>query len=67
MNEERISKRAHALWEDAGKPEGAHQEHWEQACREIEAEDHQTMSDRTKVVATPESRDTLPELAAATT
>ena len=31
-----ISKRAYALWEEAGRPHGRDGEHWEQAVRERE-------------------------------
>ncbi|TGS16118.1 DUF2934 domain-containing protein [Mesorhizobium sp. M2E.F.Ca.ET.209.01.1.1] len=34
---ERIRQRAHEIWEQAGRPEGAHMEHWEQAAAEIDA------------------------------
>jgi hypothetical protein len=37
-DEDRIRQRAYELWEQEGKPEGREGEHWEQACREIEAE-----------------------------
>ena len=43
----RISERAHALWENAGKPDGAHEDHWQQACREIEGEGGKAMSGQT--------------------
>jgi hypothetical protein len=33
-NQDRISERAYELWEKAGRPEGAHEEHWEQASRD---------------------------------
>ena len=33
---ERIRQRAHAIWEKAGQPEGAHQQHWDQATAEID-------------------------------
>ena len=33
---ERIRQRAHAIWEKAGRPEGAHQQHWDQATAEID-------------------------------
>ena len=39
LDQDRVSERAHAIWESAGKPDGAHDEHWQQACREMEAED----------------------------
>ncbi|CDX56888.1 DUF2934 domain-containing protein [Mesorhizobium sp. M2C.T.Ca.TU.002.02.1.1] len=34
---ERIRQRAHEIWEQAGRPEGAHLEHWDQATAEIDA------------------------------
>lgn len=37
--EDRIRKRAHQIWEDAGRPEGMHEEHWSEAVAAIEAED----------------------------
>ncbi|TPN76749.1 DUF2934 domain-containing protein [Mesorhizobium sp. CU2] len=33
---ERIRQRAHEIWEQAGRPEGAHMEHWEQATAEVD-------------------------------
>ncbi|MER8408865.1 MULTISPECIES: DUF2934 domain-containing protein [unclassified Mesorhizobium] len=36
--QERIRQRAHAIWEQAGRPDGAHQQHWDQATAEIDAE-----------------------------
>ncbi|TPI36042.1 DUF2934 domain-containing protein [Mesorhizobium sp. B3-1-9] len=33
---ERIRQRAHEIWEQAGRPEGAHMEHWDQATAEID-------------------------------
>jgi hypothetical protein len=33
--ERRIRERAHALWEQAGRPRGRHDEHWRQASQEI--------------------------------
>ena len=38
-DEERIRRRAHAIWEREGRPEGRREEHWAQARREIEAEE----------------------------
>ncbi|MCX7305062.1 MAG: DUF2934 domain-containing protein [Hyphomicrobiales bacterium] len=38
--QDRIRKRAHAIWETSGRPEGSDREHWEQATRDIEAEDY---------------------------
>ena len=37
--QERIRKRAHAIWESHGRPDGSDREHWEQATREIDALD----------------------------
>ncbi|MBM3606110.1 MAG: DUF2934 domain-containing protein [Alphaproteobacteria bacterium] len=42
MDEKRTQKirdRAHAIWEEAGRPEGRDAEHWAQAEREIAAAD----------------------------
>jgi hypothetical protein len=36
--EERIRQRAHQLWEQAGRPEGFAEQHWEQALGQITAE-----------------------------
>ncbi|ESX61091.1 hypothetical protein X759_35440 [Mesorhizobium sp. LSHC420B00] len=36
--QERIRQRAHAIWEQAGRPDGSHQQHWDQATAEIDAE-----------------------------
>ena len=35
----RIRQRAHAIWERHGRPDGADRDHWDQATREIDAED----------------------------
>ena len=37
--EARIRERAHALWEEEGRPEGRAEEHWERARRLVEAEE----------------------------
>lgn len=34
--EERIRARAHAIWEEEGRPEGRAEEHWARATREVE-------------------------------
>ena len=39
LQTERIRQRAHALWEQEGRPEGRQDEHWERACREIQMEE----------------------------
>ena len=37
--EDRIRHRAYEIWERDGRPEGRGEDHWAQACAEIEAED----------------------------
>lgn len=37
----RIRQRAHAIWESQGRPHGHDRDHWDQATREIDAEDKQ--------------------------
>lgn len=37
--EARISQRAYALWENAGRPEGQHEAHWYEAAQQLAAED----------------------------
>jgi hypothetical protein len=36
---EQIAKRAYALWQAEGQPDGRHEEHWYCAAREIAAAD----------------------------
>jgi hypothetical protein len=36
---EQIAKRAYALWQAEGQPDGRHEEHWYRATREIAAAD----------------------------
>ena len=36
IDEDLIRQRAHEIWDKAGRPDGAHAEHWEQAKREIQ-------------------------------
>jgi hypothetical protein len=38
LDEERVYQRAYEIWEKPGSPEGRDKEHWEQARREVEAE-----------------------------
>ena len=38
-HEERIRQRAYRLWEEAGRPEGAAQDHWERAAQDLDRED----------------------------
>jgi hypothetical protein len=37
--ETRVRERAHRLWEQEGRPSGREVDHWDQASREIDAED----------------------------
>ncbi|HYE52103.1 MAG TPA: DUF2934 domain-containing protein [Azospirillaceae bacterium] len=36
--DEKIRQRAYEIWQREGCPEGRQEEHWQEACREIEAE-----------------------------
>lgn len=36
--EARIRERAHRRWEDEGRPEGRHEDHWHDAAREVDGE-----------------------------
>jgi hypothetical protein len=40
--EQRIRAKAHALWEEAGRPEGEADEHWLKAARLIDADQHKS-------------------------
>ena len=44
--EERIRAKAHALWEEAGRPEGRSDEHWMNAARLIDADQHKEKNDK---------------------
>lgn len=37
--QDRIRTRAHQLWEQSGKADGSHEDHWHQAERDIDEED----------------------------
>ena len=37
--EERIQQRAYRLWDEAGQPEGAPQDHWDRAAQDLDRED----------------------------
>jgi hypothetical protein len=45
--EERIRQRAHALWEQEGRPHGRDREHWERARYEVESATSATQSQST--------------------
>jgi hypothetical protein len=40
--EARIRTRAYQLWENDPSPDGSAEKHWEEACRQIEAEGNDT-------------------------
>ncbi len=40
-NWEKIRERAYALWEEQGRPQGRHEEHWAQATQELGEDDGQ--------------------------
>lgn len=42
--EERVRRRAHQLWEQAGRPEGQQEQHWQQAFQEISVEGEPNLS-----------------------
>ena len=55
--EQLIAARAYQLWEEEGRPHGAHQRHWEQATREIDAGEPKRPSVRSKTkTAKPETK-----------
>lgn len=66
--ETRIRERAHALWEQEGRPEGRHEEHWRRASREVGPEapaGQETPEDRTRSVTDSDEPvgDSLEEIA----
>ena len=69
-DEDRIRRRAQAIWEREGRPEGREQEHWAQARREIEAEEgasppRAAKPDDSPTPAAPDDGGTTPGEAAA--
>lgn len=60
--QDRIRKRAHAIWESEGRPDGAHERHWHQAATEVYAEKTKSVasskksSARAKAAAKPASK-----------
>ena len=38
IDEDAIHRRAYEIWDESGRPEGMHQQHWEQARKEIEGQ-----------------------------
>ncbi len=52
---DRIRVRAHAIWEAQGRPHGADRQHWDQATREIDAEDTASSGKPSRAKATPKT------------
>ena len=46
--QKRIERRAYAFWEAEGQPHGKHEEHWQLAAREIEAEESPSIAEKHK-------------------
>ncbi|MBV9374721.1 MAG: DUF2934 domain-containing protein [Alphaproteobacteria bacterium] len=46
--QKRIERRAYAVWEAEGHPHGRHDEHWQLATGQIEAEEHAQATDKPK-------------------
>jgi hypothetical protein len=61
--QDRIRQRAHEIWEQAGRPEGAHQEHWEQATAEVDGAAAKPKKVAKKVAAKPAKADAKPKAA----
>jgi len=55
--QDRIRQRAHEIWEKAGRPEGAHQEHWEQATAEVDGAVAKPQKAAKKAAAKPAKAD----------
>ncbi len=51
----RIRQRAHAIWENQGRPHGQDREHWDRASKEIDAEDA-SKKKPTKAAAAPKAK-----------
>ncbi|CAH2407612.1 DUF2934 domain-containing protein [Mesorhizobium ventifaucium] len=62
--QERIRRRAHAIWEQAGRPEGAHQQHWDQATAEIDGEESRPKAKIARPKAPAAVKDSKPKAAA---
>ncbi|WP_192248768.1 DUF2934 domain-containing protein [Mesorhizobium caraganae] len=61
--QDRIRQRAHEIWEQAGRPEGAHQEHWEQATAEIDGAAAKPKKTAKKAAAKPVTAAAKPKAA----
>ena len=61
--QDRIRQRAHEIWEQAGRPEGAHQEHWEQATAEVDGAAAKPKKSTKKTAAKPAKSAAKPKAA----
>jgi hypothetical protein len=52
----RIRQRAHAIWESHGRPHGNDRDHWDQATREIDAEDAAAKKKPARAAAVPKPK-----------
>jgi hypothetical protein len=70
-DEHHIRQRAYEIWEQEGRPDGRHDEHWAQARQEIEADSPdqspavEAPEDASPTVTAPDSGGTTPGQAAA--
>lgn len=63
----RIRQRAHAIWVSRGHPHGEDQAHWDQATREIDAEDAAAMKKPVRAAAAAKPKAVAKPKAAAKT
>lgn len=54
--EEKIRERAYRLWVEEGQPEGRHDQHWEEARRQIDAEEKGANAKAASGEAKPKTR-----------
>ncbi len=54
--EELIRRRAYAIWEQEGRPDGQHQRHWEQAAREMQGPEMQGPETQGSELEAPETQ-----------
>ncbi|MDK1374375.1 MULTISPECIES: DUF2934 domain-containing protein [unclassified Sinorhizobium] len=55
--EELIRRRAYAIWEREGRPEGQDRRHWEQASREMQKEENRSRGGEKQDLETGEKQD----------
>lgn len=58
--EARVRERAHQLWEQEGRPHGRDADHWDQATREVDAQDSAAPPEK----KAPRARKSAPKSAA---